>query len=86
MGDVCKSAVNDNDKRFHSWGQSETGMADLVERLTKPGQLVCDPFLGGGTTAFVSLSLGRRFTGCDIDVESIDKTRQRIEKIYAAGS
>ena len=79
IGDVTKSKVNDNDKRFHDWGQSESGMADLVERLTKPGQLVCDPFLGGGATAVVSLSLGRRFVGCDIDAKSIATARQRIE-------
>lgn len=77
IGDVAKS--NDNDKRFHGWGQSESGMADLVERLTKPGQLVCDPFLGGGTTAVVSLKLGRRFVGCDIDAECVNKTRARVE-------
>jgi hypothetical protein len=79
IGDVAKSKVNDNDKRFHDWGQSESGMADLVERLTKPGQLICDPFLGGGSTAVVSLALGRRFIGCDIDEECVTKTRMRVE-------
>ena len=79
FGDVAKSKVNDNDKRFHEWGQSESGMADLVERLTKPGQLVCDPFLGGGTTALVAIALGRRFVGCDIDKDAVAKARKRIE-------
>jgi len=45
IGDVVRSDVNDNDKRFHEWGQSESGMARLVEALTKPGQLICDPTL-----------------------------------------
>jgi len=54
-------------------------MADLVERLTKPGQLVCDPFLGGGTTALVALALGRRFIGCDIDAAAIAIARRRVE-------
>jgi len=81
FGDVCKSNTNDNDKRFHDWGQSESGMADLVERLTKPGQLVCDPFLGGGTTAVVSLALGRRFVGCDVDALAVAKSKKRLEKI-----
>ena len=79
IGDVSRSATNDNDKRYHDWGQSESGMADLIERLTKPGQLVCDPFLGGGTTAVVSLALSRRFVGCDIDADCIERARQRIE-------
>ena len=78
FGDVAVSKPNDNDKRFHGWGQSESGMADLVERLTKPGQLVCDPFLGGGTTAVVSLALGRRFVGCDIDPAHVQQTKVRV--------
>lgn len=78
FGDVAVSKPNDNDKRFHGWGQSESGMADLVERLTKPGQLICDPFLGGGTTAVVSLALGRRFVGCDIDPAHVEQTRTRV--------
>lgn len=78
FGDVAVSKPNDNDKRFHGWGQSESGMADLVERLTKPGDLVCDPFLGGGTTAVVSLALGRRFVGCDIESAHVDQTRARV--------
>lgn len=78
FGDVATSRVNDNDKRFHGWGQSESGMADLVERLTKPGQLVCDPFLGGGTTAVVALALGRRFVGCDIDAAHVEQARARV--------
>lgn len=83
IGDVCKSSVNDNDKRFHNWGQSESGMVDLIEKLTKPGQTICDPFLGGGTTAVVSIALGRKFIGCDISEESVKKTSQRVKMIHA---
>ena len=79
FGDVAISKPNDNDKRFHGWGQSESGIGDLVGRLTKPGQLVCDPFVGGGTTAVVSLALARRFVGCDIDADCITKTQARVE-------
>ena len=67
FGDVAVSKSNDNDKRFHGWGQSESGMIDRVDRLSKPGHLVCDPFVGAGTTAIASLVLGRKFIGCDID-------------------
>lgn len=81
IGDVVSSDVNDNDKRFHDWGQSESGIARLVERLTKPGQLVCDPFLGGGTTAVVCRRLARRFVGCDIDAEVVDKAWLRVEAL-----
>lgn len=85
FGDVATSKPNDNDKRFHGWGQSESGMADLVNRLTKPGQLVCDPFLGGGTTAVVSLALGRRFVGCDIDAAHVEQAKRRIANEAISG-
>jgi SAM-dependent methyltransferase len=74
--DVFRSGGDD--KQHHGWGQSESGMADLVERFTKPGQLVVDPFLGGGTTAIVCRDLGRRFVGCDVDAAAVKTTRERL--------
>lgn len=67
-----------DDKTHHEWGQSESGIASIVERLTKPGQLVVDPFLGGGTTAVVCRDLGRRFIGCDVDGAAVSEARERV--------
>lgn len=78
IGDVSKSAVNDNDKRFHEWGQSESGMADLVKRFSRPNDLILDPFMGGGTTGKVALELGRRFIGIDKDVDMVTIARRRL--------
>lgn len=74
--DVFKS--RGDDKQHHHWGQSEAGMADIVERLTHAGDLVVDPFLGGGTTAIVCRDLGRRFIGCDIDATAVNTTLERL--------
>jgi hypothetical protein len=74
--DVFQSRADD--KQHHKWGQSESGMADIVSRLTNPGELVVDPFLGGGTTAVVCRDLGRRFVGCDIDPQAITTTLERL--------
>lgn len=74
--DVFQSDAED--KAHHEWGQSESGMADIVNRLTEPGQLVVDPFLGAGTTAVVCKELGRRFVGCDIDAAAINAARARL--------
>jgi hypothetical protein len=78
VGDVSRSAVNDNDKRFHEWGQSESGMADLIERFSNPGDLILDPFLGGGTTGVVALKLDRQFIGLDSDADAVATASQRI--------
>lgn len=81
MDDLFDAAVGTRDgtnKQFHHWGQSESGIAEQVERFTQPGALVVDPFLGGGTTAVVCRDLGRRFTGCDIDAAHVATSRERV--------
>ena len=83
-GDVVKSDVNDNDKRFHEWGQSESGMASLIEKFTDPDDLVFDPFLGGGATAVAALARGRKFIGSDKEQDSIDTTLRRLEQMPTA--
>jgi hypothetical protein len=75
----ASSGTREQDIRFHHWGQSESGFASLVERLTEPGWLVVDPFLGGGTTAVVCRDLGRRFIGCDIDAAHVATARERLD-------
>ena len=75
--DVCRS--ESSDKRFDDWGQSESGMIELVRRFTSPGDLVCDPFLGAGTTGIASLLLGRRFIGCDVEAEKVHLAAGRLK-------
>ena len=38
----------------------------IVVNYSSPGDLTCDPFMGGGTTLVESLALGRDAIGCDI--------------------
>jgi len=78
VGDVTKSAPNDNDKRFHGWGQSETGMADIVERFTRPGETILDPFCGAGTTGVAALARGRRFIGVELDEQHANVAISRL--------
>jgi site-specific DNA-methyltransferase (adenine-specific) len=78
VGDVAKSDVNANEKTRHKWGQSVSGMVDLIERMTGEGDLVCDPYCGGGTTGVASLALGRRFLGFDRDEAEVEVARGRL--------
>jgi DNA methylase len=66
------------EKDLHVWQQSEAGFGRLVERLTLPGALVCDPFCGAGTTAVAALRRERRFVGCDVDEAALELARGRL--------
>jgi site-specific DNA-methyltransferase (adenine-specific) len=78
IGDVTKSNPNDNDKTHHQWGQSESGMRDLMGRFVKPNDTVLDPFMGAGTTGICALKLGATFTGYEIDQTAFESSVVRI--------
>lgn len=82
IGDVLKSPVNANEKDYHEWGQSLGGMLEIIERLTNPGDVILDPFLGGGTTGAAAVSMGRKFIGADIEPKNIEISQVRIKEVY----
>ena len=45
---------------------------DIVVCFSAPGALVCDPFLGAGTTMIAALEEGRRFIGGDLGARQAD--------------
>lgn len=65
-------------KHHHHWGQDFAAFCTLTDRLTAPGQLVVDPFCGGGTTLAAAVATGRRSIGCDIDPAAVATTRERL--------
>jgi hypothetical protein len=50
----------------------------FIERLTQPGEVVYDPFMGRGTTVVEAALLGRVPCGCDINPLSVVLTRPRL--------
>lgn len=74
--DVATSKAADKD--YHGWGQSESGMYDLLRLLADPGATVCDPFLGGGTTAVVAVAHGCHFIGAELDPEVYQRAIKRL--------
>ena len=50
----------------------------FIQRLTEPGDVVYDPFLGRGTTAVEAGLLGRIPFGCDINPLSLILSRPRL--------
>jgi len=83
IGDVIKTPPNENDKRYHEWGQSIAGFDEIIQKFTYPGQLILDPFLGGGTTAICAIESGRRFIGADVLQDCLDVTQSRISEVLS---
>ena len=70
------------DKRFHTWGQDEQTARYYIDCFTKEGDLVFDPFIGGGTTGIVCKRLKRNFIGFEIDEETCELARSRIDGTF----
>jgi DNA modification methylase len=51
----------------------------FIQRLTKPGDAVYDPFMGRGTTLLEAALLGRKPLGCDINPLSDILIRPRLD-------
>jgi len=51
-----------------------------VEQFTDPGELICDPFTGSGTTGVAAVSMGRKFVGYEIDPAMAKKAAARIRE------
>lgn len=57
----------------------------LIERIiktaSKPNDIIFDCFMGSGVTQSVSLSLGRKFLGADINLGAIETTIKRLNLV-----
>ncbi len=66
------------DKSVHAWGDSTVMFANLIARLTELGDIVLDPFTGGGTVPVCCIQLGRHFVGFEIEPEVAARARARL--------
>lgn len=66
-----------NDKQ-HMGGKPSELMRCLVRDYSRQGELVVDPFLGGGTTLVAAKQLGRRGIGIEIDESACERSAKRL--------
>ena len=55
--------------RKHPTQKSLELFKDIIQKHSNEGDLVCDVFLGAGTTARAAKETGRRFVGCELNEE-----------------
>lgn len=54
----------------HPTMKPESLLAELVRTSTRPNDVICDPFMGSGTTAVAAIQNDRNYVGFEIDEEN----------------
>ncbi len=54
---------------------------ELIKLLSRPDDIVLDPFIGSGTTAVAAKELGRKYIGIEINKEYCEYARGRLKNI-----
>ncbi len=80
MRDTIQLGPGDWKKDLHPWQQPEAAYQKLVEKFTRPGDLVVDPCLGSGTTGVAAVRLGRRFIGIEVDKATATIAARRLHR------
>ena len=76
-------ASTDSQRLDYSTQKPEALLERVINASSNEGMLVADFFAGSGVTAAVAHKLGRRFVTCDIGINSIEITRDRLKGIGA---
>jgi DNA modification methylase len=83
-GCACRKLGENNGRRDHPTQKPVALMAwSILQAGAMPGDLVCDPYMGSGTTGVASLRLGRRFCGVEIEPQYFEIAVARCRRELA---
>ena len=87
LDEVTADQHDASHKADHDWGQDPAGLVRIIEQWVHPfvGAVICDPFLGAGSTLVAALSLGHRIVGADVDAGCVAVTAERLENVTENG-
>jgi len=74
------------DKRFHVWGQDESQARYFITCFSRPGDVVLDCCVGGGTTPYIAKKFDRQYLGYEIDPDIAEQARSRVRSLTLHGS
>jgi site-specific DNA-methyltransferase (adenine-specific) len=72
---------NDEGKKAHNTQKPEELLFNVIISSSKHGDIVCDPFMGSGTTGAVAKKLGRNFIGIEREKDYVQLANNRIGKV-----
>lgn len=76
---VAGCVANRNDgHRWHPFEKPVEIMRHFIERA--PGQIICDPFMGSGTTGVAAFRMGRKFIGIEVKEEFFEIACKRLRE------
>ena len=73
--------TDSKDKRYHPTQKPTELVQTLLEMFSEPGQVICDPFLGSGTTAIAAVNTGRHYIGYEIDPGYFQICCDRLDEV-----
>lgn len=73
------------DDKARMGGKPTRLMQMVVADYSRSGELVCDPFMGAGTTGVACMKEGRDFIGIEIAPDAFDLSCKRIEDAQRQG-
>lgn len=79
--DIIESNVETIKGNIHPAVYPEYVVQELIKLLTKPNDIVLDPFMGSGTTGVAAKKMNRKFIGIEIHSEYIKYAEERINNI-----
>lgn len=68
------------EKRYHITQKPLGVMRWLIEKYSKPGDTILDPFCGSGSTLVAARELDRQFMGFDTENKYVEITKERLAK------
>lgn len=69
-------------EKFHPTTKPVELMVWCIDKYSKMGDTIFDPFMGSGTTGVACAQLGRNFVGCEIDKDYFKIAEKRIKQAY----
>ena len=84
VGSEARHEVTAGQRRVHPTQKPEALMRWCITQAGMP-QIICDPYMGVGSTGVAAIQLGRNFIGIEIEPQYFDIACERIENAQRQG-